>query len=463
VKEDAMRNLLFLSAIALAAAGCELDVPDLNNPGIDQLEDNPTRVTVAAASTGLLIGNRANTAQANGLVSQLGILGRESYNFDQADPRYIGELLQGPLNPGSPFGGNFWTLPYANIRVANIIERVAGEVPDFSAEEVSATVGFAKTIEAMDLLVVAVTRESNGGVIDTDRTIEEGPGALVDFDEMLTEIAGLLDEAADDLDAGGDAFPFELSSGYAGFDTPATFRTFNRAMRARVAIYREEWQSALAILAESFLDDTVTTVAGLDVGVYHSYSTGTGDQVNNLINPNIWVHPSVAADAQAGDLRLDRKTVMVAEGGSAAGLTSDRDFTIYTGPDSPVPIIRNEELILLRAEAHLGLNDLASAIADLNIIRTVSGGLTALPGTLTAEEVEDEILYNRRYSLLFEGGHRWIDLRRKGRIDELPLDVPSDPEQSPHVRNVRYPIPSAECNARGGVDAEPRCALGSQD
>ena len=47
-----------------------------------------------------------------------------------------------------------------------------------------------------------------------------------------------------------------------------------------------------------------------------------------------------------------------------------------------------------------------------------------------------------RYSLLFEGGHRWIDLRRYGRLDELPLDLPS------HQVNAIYPIPVDETAAR---------------
>jgi hypothetical protein len=209
---------------------------------------------------------------------------------------------------------------------------------------------------------------------------------------------------------------------------------------------------------DSFLDPA----GAFELGVYHSYSTNSGDQVNNLINPNIYAHPSVTADIQAGDTRLAAKTMVVAEGGSAAGLTSDVVFTLYTGPSSPVPIIRNEELILLRAEANLRLDDLDAARADLDIIRLASG-LAALPTTITAQELEDELLYNRRYSLLFEGGHRWIDLRRMGRLADLPLDVPSDPDQAPHVINARYPIPAAECNARGGAAAEPACALGSQD
>src|SRR5687768_5176287 len=84
--------------IAVAIAGCDLDVPDLNNPGIDDLTDNPTPAGVTNAATGLLIGNRAGTAAANGYVAQLGILGREAYQLDPSDPRYVAELLGGSLS-----------------------------------------------------------------------------------------------------------------------------------------------------------------------------------------------------------------------------------------------------------------------------------------------------------------------------------------------------------------------------
>ena len=73
---------------------------------------------------------------------------------------------------------------------------------------------------------------------------------------VYAKIASLLDDATTDLDAAGKAFPFELSSGFTGFDTPKTFRTFNRAIRARVAAYTADYATVLTALGESFLDDT---------------------------------------------------------------------------------------------------------------------------------------------------------------------------------------------------------------
>jgi starch-binding outer membrane protein, SusD/RagB family len=94
----------------------------------------------------------------------------------------------------------------------------------------------------------------------------------------------------------------------------------------------------------------------------------------------------------------------------------------------------------------------AGAVADLNLVRAVSGSLNPIAGGPNEATFVAALLYERRYSLAFEG-HRLIDVRRFGRTTDLPLDMPS------HVRNIRYPIPLAECDARPG---EPACALGSQ-
>ena len=442
----------------LPTTACDIDVPDLNNPGIDDLAENPTRSSVSAACTGLLIGNRRNRAQANGYVAQLGIIGREAYNFDQADPRFIGELLEGTLQAGSPFGGNFWAGPYANIRLANTVQRAVEKVAEFSPAEKAAILGFTKTVEATDLLEVAVTRDTIGGVIDTDRDLSQVLGPIVGKEQMFAEIVKQLDEGAAALAMGGDEFPFALSSGYDGFDDPAGFATYNRAIRARVAVYMKDYQAALTALQGSFIDDMVTSVAGLEAGVYHAYSTGSGDQVNNLINPNLFAHLSFQMDVQMNgpdvDARYTRKTRTVTKAGGAQGLSSNLKYTRYSAPDSPVPIIRNEELLLLRAEARYftgAIGGTTGAMSDLNLVRTLSGGLAPIPGSPAMAAFIDALLHERRYSLAFEG-HRWIDVRRFDRITSLPVDM------ADHVRNVRYPIPQAECNARAG---EPSCDVGS--
>ena len=51
---------------------------------------------------------------------------------------------------------------------------------------------------------------------------------------------------------------------------------------------------------------------------------------------------------------------------------------------APIPIIKNEELILLRAEARYQSGDVAGALSDINVVRVSSGGLAPLTGFANA-------------------------------------------------------------------------------
>ncbi len=132
-----------------------------------------------------------------------------------------------------------------------------------------------------------------------------------------------------------------------------------------------------------------------------------------------------------------------------------------TNASAPAPIIRNEELILIRAEARWFTGNKAGAIADLNFIRQNSGGLgpTSLTTSSTDAEFIAALLYERRMSLLWEG-HRWADVRRFGNqggvnwLNTLPLDLPT------HYRQLQQPVPLAECEFRARAAPDLPCPTG---
>ncbi|MGH7702104.1 MAG: RagB/SusD family nutrient uptake outer membrane protein, partial [Gemmatimonadales bacterium] len=311
-----MKKIIAPALLGLLLVGsCNtLDVPDLNNPGLEGLRDNPTRGGVLAAATGLLIGTRVGLAPFNGLVSELGVFGRESYNFDPGDPRFVSELEIGPLDGGSPrHGGNLWAAPYANIRNANILVAATAKVVGVTAQEKEAILGFAQTIQAVDFLNVINTRDANGAPIAVDADPAAGPAPIATKPDVFAHIVNLLDSAATHLRAGGGGFPFPLSSGFTGFSSPPTFLKFNRALRARVAVYLGDFAGALALLGgggnpdSTFVDTTAAAVDTLGLGgtlrtgVYNAYSTGSGDQTNGLFDPiekSLFAHPSLETDAQ---------------------------------------------------------------------------------------------------------------------------------------------------------------------
>jgi hypothetical protein len=91
----------------------------------------------------------------------------------------------------------------------------------------------------------------------------------------------------------------------------------------------------------------------------------------------------------------------------------------YENNTAPVPFFRNEELILIYAEANAQLEQFGPAVDAIDLIRT-TWGLDPYTGPETTDALIDEILFQRRYSLWAEGGHRWIDARRYDRLDEIP-------------------------------------------
>ncbi|HUP12031.1 MAG TPA: RagB/SusD family nutrient uptake outer membrane protein, partial [Niastella sp.] len=118
------------------------------------------------------------------------------------------------------------------------------------------------------------------------------------------------------------------------------------------------------------------------------------------------------------------KATKRASTGTQDGLSSDYDFWVYKTNVASMPIIRNEELILIYAEAKAQLNSFPDAIVAINKIRTAAS-LPTYTGALTRDALITEILKQRRYSLFGEG-HRWVDMRRYNRLSELPIDRTGD-------------------------------------
>ena len=146
-------------------------------------------------------------------------------------------------------------------------------------------------------------------------------------------------------------------------------------------------------------------------------------------------HPSYATDIEAGDDRINKATLRTATA-SLLGLSSNRDVWVYTSSTAPLPIIRNEELILIYAEANIQLNNLNEGVKAINVIRN-GHQLGDYSGAVTKDALINEMLKQRRYSLFFEG-HRWIDMRRYNLLNTLPIDRPGDDVWT------QFPLPVTE-------------------
>ena len=404
-----------------------LCIPVLTCMGCETLTfDNPNAPSLDSASIQTLAVG-VETDMRNGLrfyIEATMTLGREGYFFEPADPRFTGELLFGPIDAGGFLSQTPWTVRY---RVVATCNELLVRALDLSGAEQAGVEGYARTMRAYNLLMVL-------NYVDEDA---QGRSLRTNFDGDLSvpfaSKTGAFDFIEDDLNnanvslgSAGSSFPFQLSGGFAGFDTPETFRQFNRALAARVAVYRGNFSNALTALQGSFLDSG----GDLKLGTYHIYSTAAGD----LTNPNFEIvsgafvklhaHQTFETDAEPGDLRFSSKTFKRAQVDVFDGLSSDLAAVLATTNVSPYPIIRNEELILLSAEANVGLGNFGAAEADMNIVRAAAGLADYPAGSTTAANGLDRVLHEKRYSLFGEG-HRWVDMRRYGRLGDLPIDRPA--------------------------------------
>ncbi|HYE96939.1 MAG TPA: RagB/SusD family nutrient uptake outer membrane protein [Rubricoccaceae bacterium] len=426
--------------VALTLAGCDLlgldDRPDPNGPSLEGILDDPSEANLSALAVGIEAASRVDLHH---YLIDVGMVGREYWHISAADPRFTADLLgrgNAVLDNNTFYITRPWGARYANVRNGNTMLLALDLNTTLSDAEKAAGRGWARTwIAYQYLLNLNLTWENGIRFIEPGQ--DEG-GPVVGYAEALTRIAEILDLGAADLDAAGDAFFFPVSSGFDGFDTPPTFRMVNRGLAARVALYREDYDAALDFLAESFIDPAPTT---LGLGAYHVFGPGSGDLLNPFFLPpdatgeaNL-VHPSFVTDAEPGDTRLS-KAFDRGEETTFDGLTSRYGVNVYTSSTSPIPIIRNAELILIRAEARAQTGDLPGAIVDLNLIRTAAG-LPAYSGPVTLAGVLDEVLRQRRYELYAEG-HRWVDVRRFGLLGTLPIDRPGDDVWD------RFPIPLNE-------------------
>ncbi|HYW31496.1 MAG TPA: RagB/SusD family nutrient uptake outer membrane protein [Gemmatimonas sp.] len=445
------RTLCFAAVCATVVACNSADIANFNNPNTSQLEGAPNAATVNTTVAGVIAGSRVGAGTWAGT---LGIFGREVMNLDGAEPRNVLALLIGPLEPGG-FGTDAgWSNSYRNLRTAYTILNVVDAVPDYTAAQKSGVKGFVKTFMALEYMNQLRVRDTFGLVFDVPKD-PIAQGAFITRDEAYTKTAALFDEARTDLAAAGTAFPFTLTSGFAGFNTPATFVRVNRGLKARLETYRGRWADALTAVNESFISTAAATPASFATGVYHVFSTASGDAVNPLFDPiprafvavpEFLTEARLRADGSR-DLRATSKAVVGTITLATQGISSNVRPTVYPTNVTPIPIIRNEELILIRAEANIGLGNRAAAIADLNFVRTNVGGLPAIAADFAGDLVT-ELLYERRYSLFFEYGHRWVDARRYNRLGELRKQLPT------HRIFPLVPIPVDECNQR--TAATPR-------
>lgn len=399
------------------------DGRDLNGPETSSISEGVSRPELPQVVSGILadMRDRLNTQ-----IDVISVVGRDYWRHQSSDPRWTGDLMTGTLDDNAFYITTPYAARYAVVKECNLLlEGLENTTSDFTDAEKASIRGFANTIKAHELLTVLNMLYQNG--IRTDVADTENLGSFGSFDASLNTIIDLLNNAATDLALGGDVSPNTLGVSYL---------EFNRALTARAAAYKGDYPLVLSALADSFMDFN----GDMYLGAYYQFSAAGSDELNQLFfaknssesNARI-AHPQFVNSAEAGDTRLD-KAVERTEGALNRQNLSPgtHDVFIYESNIDPVGIIRNEELILLYAEANMTTNPGQAEMA-INVVRNAAGLGPVAVGSVDV----DRLLYERRYSLFAEG-HRWIDLRRFDRLGDLVIDRQGD------NRVTQFPIPQNE-------------------
>lgn len=419
-----------LTAVVLSCNPLDLDqIDDPNNPSVSSVTNDASKQQIQFLLTGLESRHRGYVTN----ISQAwNTFGREIWYLNASDPRFQTDWLgqAGRVPDRSYFGfgntgGGSWASPYQAIKQADVLVTSAENASVLTDAERRAVSGFAKMIQGFQFMIPANFVYQNGIRIDVKDQLNPGP--FVGYGAAMDHVKSLLDQADQELSSAGTGnFPFRLTPGFTGFNTVEGIRQVNKAITARANAYRKDWQGVLTALDGSFMILT----GSLSNGPSHPYN-GPPDAFNPLfyvpnaaINTIVVVHPSVLEDATPGDLRVAqkflRRTTPVTVTTDATPLVGTHQDARWASNTTPLPFIKNEELILLKAEAHANLNQTSQAVEAINIIR-IAAGIGVYSGSTAQAALIDEILYQRRYSLWAEPwGHRWIDARRYDKLSEIP-------------------------------------------
>jgi len=437
-------------------------------PTVDALNGALTPTSLRQLVVGALAQDRTTWNDVQSAI-EAGIFSRDVYRIDASEPRYVTETLGGNPDPGSFAGGRGFAGYYTALRAENnLLKALAtASTSQFTTAQIAATEGFVRTMKAYEYWRLIELRDTVGAPIQAD-----DPTALTDVrckEAVMSYIIALLDSANADFTTAGAAtvLPVKLPTGFSAYgrdyNKVSNLILFNRAWKGKVNFYRAiNRKNAQPALIPSVITD-LTTALGAGPGAvpasqfasgawYNFVAGGTENQPNIIADSKVGLNPQVADSVQAGDTRASKivSRATLAGNGISTSITYTGALATPANQNAPMPILRDEELVLVRAQAYIEANDLANAALDLNSVRTHYG---LAPVVLTSKaQAISAVLYEKRYSLLFEGAQRLVDLREYGRLNAtyLKKELPNDPF------NAALPLPRPELDARG-VTTNPAC------
>jgi len=242
------------------------------------------------------------------------------------------------------------------------------------------------------------------------------------------------------------------------------------AMLARAYLYRKEWQNA-ETQASTIINNSKFSLVALDQvfkknnkeaiwqlqPVYKGQNTQDASSfipITEYDGDRPMLSKRLLDNFYPGD---QRKTIWV-NAVSFNGTTYyyPYKYKILPSADLGTPVdeystvLRLAEVYLIRAEARIESNKIIEGITDLNVLRDRATDdiashiqLTKLPIEMTMPDALNAVAHERQVELFSEWGHRWLDLKRTGKVDEVMKNVVPEKSLGATWKSYQqwYPIP----------------------
>jgi len=458
-------QISFLSTILLTIQSCKKLV-DVNPPSSSINSGNVYQndATAIAAITNLYV-NISKSDLISGGISSLslfpGLSADELALYPGATINSVQYYYQNSLTSNNVNNPDYWSSFYKEISVANSAIEALTASSSLTSAVKQQLIGEAKFIRAFCYFYLVNLYGDVPLVLTTDYKVNS---TLVrtSKDEVYKQIITDLKEAKNLLSINF----LDASLINATNERVRPTKWAATALLARIYLYLKQWPEAeteaSSIIDNNALFDTVSLanvfLKNNKEAIWQLQPVNAGWNTEDAkvfllpaSGPDQGGHPvylssQVINNFEIGDQRKAIWVDTVIQSGKKYYYPAKYKNANYNDPVTEYQtVFRLSEQYLIRAEARANGagTGMSGAIADLSRIR-IRAGLSIYNGSVSQEAVINAIQHERQVELFTEWGHRWFDLKRSGKIDEVMSIVTPIKGGKWDVNWQWYPISSKE-------------------
>ena len=458
-------RLLILISIVASFSCCskfvEVDAPytSINKNNVFNLDATATATVTNIYGSLSSLNQLPSKVSVSSLYLYGGLSADELTLFDQSQTNY-GVFYSNSQNSNTDNG--FWTTCYSLVFSTNASIEGISLSQSLTKSVQQQLLGEAKFIRAFIYFYLVNIFGNVPLALTTDPYVNEILGRE-DTGKVYTQIIGDLSDAEDLLSE-------DFRSGDVTKSTSQRVRPSKwaaKALLSRVYLYHKDYSLAEQLATEVINQSSLFQLDSLD-NVFLISSNESIWQLQNINNywgntgeGNLFILPSGGPTTSGFPVYLSHHVVESFEDGDQrkthwTDTVMDNSSNVYyyankykSGMMTPSEqsteyetVFRLAEQYLIRAEARVQLNRLAEGEADLNIIRK-RAGLGSLTGG-TKDSLLEAILHERQVEFFTEWGHRWLDLKRMGKINDVMGSVTSEKGGKWNANWAYWPIPQSD-------------------